>query len=305
MPRSKSAGRKSSKSSASKSGGFDLSDPNIKLGIQVGVLAALVVAFTGDGTDPMAAADKDNWFAFFSGDGPSLTVAGVNLGGLLLFLHVLNVCNSNGSGAWYSALLDCTFGAYGSWVVADVLSGSAPSILDNTAALNTLVIGYLLTNWEIPQAGFTVYGKVDELVGNYIGLQSLLNMASLVWSVNYSISAASGAGNIYKAVVVACACACAGDFFPLSKGISVSDVSADMERAFWIAFLIGTNGLSDLPVVGSALGDVATTACKPLGGLNNTIVGVVVLNELFGRFLPLNPLDSVKDAFFGVTGLSR
>lgn len=304
MPRSKSAGRKKAAASA---GGFDLNDPNIKLGVTVLTLG-VAVAFTTGGGDVQSVASPDTWFEFFSGDGPAVTFPGTSyaLGsGLLMFLHVLNVCNKNGSGSWYDALISCTLAAYGSWIVADILSGNKPSILSREDDLNTLVVCWALTNVEIPQAGFTVFGKVSELVGSFIGLQTIMDLASLVWSLNFLLTTVGAQDNLYAAVVCGVAVHCAQDFFPLSNGIHVV-VDDVMERAFWVALFMQTNAFADLPLVGSALGQVTGSLVGVIGGNNhNFVVAVVVLNELFGHFLPFNPIATVKDTFFSVTGISR
>lgn len=304
MPRSKSNGRKKA---AASSGGFDLNDPNIRLGVTVLTLA-VAVAFTSGGGDVKSVASPDTWFSFFEGDGPAVNFPGTSyaLGsGLLMFLHVLNVCNKNGAGSWYDALVACTLAAYGSWIVSDILNGNAPSILTKVDELNTLVVCWLLTNVEIPQVGFTVFGKVSELVGSFIGLQTIMDLASLVWSLNFLLDTVSAQNNIYAAVVFGVAVHCAADFFPLSNGITIV-IDDAMERAFWVAVFMQTEAFKTLPVVGGPLNQITEPVVNAVGGGNhNFVVAVVVLNELFGKFLPLNPIATVKDTFFSVTGISR
>ena len=92
---------------------------------------------------------------------------------------------------------------------------------------------------------------------------------------------------------------CATDFFNQDGfNFSISGCSETAERAVIVAFWIATAGLSNLPVVGSPLGQVTGKVVGQVavnGDHAAFLWAMILVNELAGEFIPVKPHRLVTD----------
>lgn len=294
--RSKSPkGRKKSAGSA-----FDMNDANVQLGITVAALGGLVFLTQG-GVNP------DNWFSFFDGEG--ITIPFWPFGGFVLTMHCLNSCQGAGNGYWVGSFVNAVIATFAGVIVPEIAAGKSCSLFADEGTLTLCFVCWYLTNHNLPLVDFDAWGTVSGLGGS--ALQSIMDLCSLVFTTKLIMAgagttAASGwfGFSIFVPMTFGVLAGTAADFFPLNKGIKITN-SASAKRAARISFFLATNGFAALPFVGEAVGGVVSQATGVFGGNANFVLAVTILNHLFGHFVPMNPLDQVEDAFYKVTGLSR
>jgi hypothetical protein len=280
--------------------GFDFNDANIQLVVACGAIAGLVFV-TQNGVTP------DHFLNFFEND---VAFAAWPFGGFLLTLHVLNTVQNSGGGFWVGDFVGAVIGAFGGYIASDIMNGNAQQVLANEGLVTLVFVCWYLTNHNIPFVDFGLWGTVSGFGG--AALNNLMGLASAMFTTNLIIGAASSASStagafgfpIFTAVTMGVVAGCAGDFFPLNKGININGGDA-FDRAALISIFIATNSFGALPFVGGTVGPLFGAVTAHTGGAAGFVRAVTVVNHLFGEFIPMNPLDAVYDAFYKVTGLNR
>jgi hypothetical protein len=280
-------------------GGFDLNDANIQLGIAVAAVVGLTFA-TQNGVD---LGDFDN---FFQDNNTGFHAAWPY--GTLLTLHVLNTASNSGGGFWVGDFINAVIACFGGVIAGNVFNGN--SGIPSEATFTLVFICWYLTNHNLPLVDFDLWGTISGFGGAAMG--SVMNLASNLFTTGLVIAAAGNAGgdagvfgfSIFGAMTAGVIAGCAGDFFPLNKGINVSS-SDNFERTALIAFFIATDGFATLPFVGTHVASILGNVTGHVGGNAGFVRLLTVIYHFFGDFIPVNPLAGVYDAFYKVTGLSR
>ena len=192
-----------------------------------------------------------------------------------------------------------------------MLSGNAAGLAADEGNATLVFACWYLTNHDLPFVGLDLWGQISNLGGSH--LSAVMDLCSLCTTTGWIIaavnagsgSAAGWFGNSWFVPMAFGAMAgCAGDFFPLSKGIKFKN-SAGMERAMLISFFLCSNGLSNFPFVGDALGGAVGTLTGHFGGNAGFVMFLTIFNHLFGHFVPVDPIAPVVDALYKASGLNR
>ena len=315
MPRSKTP-KKSKKSSA---GPFDLNDPLINLGMTVGVVAGLSIAWNNGMSFEVADLTNGNLFNSITDNEKSLHAALPF--SFMLVMHCLNSAKSGG-GFWAADIVNCVFGAFGGLMMQDLLAGNfnMPSIFNNNLAL--LIVCWYVVNHNIPFTSFNLWSTISDNVSKFIPLGNVMDLCSMMFNLSLLHSVASSQGTIsgdmttdafYSNIVVlagaitwSVAHYCAGSFFSVDGfAFNVDGCSEAAERATLFAFWYATNGLANLPVLGSALGGVTSQVEGVFGSRANFLNMYVLAYALAGDLIPVNVQTIVQDALYKVFGVSK
>lgn len=281
-------------------GGFDLNDANVQLVIAVAAITGLTF-LTQKGVAP------GNFLAFFEND---VAFDAWPLGGLLLTLHVLNTVQNSAGGFWVGDFVNAVIACFGGYIATDIINGNKQQVLADEGLATLVFVCWYLTNHNLPLVDFDLWGTISgaggAALGNIMGLASTMFTTNLIIGAAGSASSSAGAFgfSIFTAVTMGVVAGCAGDFFPLDKGINVGGGAA-FDRAALISIFVATNGFATLPFVGATVGPIIAGITAHVGGTAGAVRAITVINHLFGDFIPVNPLDGVYDAFYKLTGLNR
>lgn len=196
-----------------------------------------------------------------------------------------------------------------------------PTLFANDEALlSLLMVCWYFVNHDIPFTGLNVWNIFSNAVNTIFPLNSLMNLCSLGFNASILINAAMEAGtasnNFYHlpalgATIFTCvALHCANDFFN-TDGINFNpgeSCSAACEQAAVAAFWCGTNGLANLPVVGSVfplLGVVTHGIEGFFGGRANFLMTIILLEAVAGHLSKhKRPHTVFADFLYNLTGVS-
>ena len=198
-----------------------------------------------------------------------------------------------------------------------ILGGDWSSLFSEGNATLVFVCWYLTNhNHNLPVVGTDVWGVVSNAGGGV--LENIMTLCSLCVVTDFTIKGASIASEAgwfghswFVPMAFGIFAGCAGDFFPLDKGITFKN-SAAMKRAVMISFFIASDSFRAFPVVGYALGNVMDQATSHFGGSSSTdgqparfVMAITILIHLFGHFIPVNPMDGAVDFAYQISGLNR
>lgn len=282
---------------AAAAGPVNLDNPLINAGLSVALVVGLSAALSGIPTS-------------ISGCLGILSLSGLDTGplhatwwpfSLLLTLHVLNSCKSNGKW-WANDVTNCCFNTFGGLMVQDALKGdfSFPTLFaDGEAKLSLVLVCWYFTNHDFPVLEVNLYRKATGFIGRYIPLSTILGLCSTVFNASLLLAVASTTSSVsgwalipfawgklmYSCVFVHCAAQ-----FYSPKGFSYNLGASCSKRAyeaFLVALWYGSDGLAALPWAGQYLGKASSTVEDLFGGRDAMVMTLFVLEALFGELLPL------------------
>ena len=196
-------------------------------------------------------------------------------------------------------------------ILAAVLAGDAAGLASDERNATLVFVCWYLTNHDLPVVGTDVWGAITGAGGGI--LSSIMDLCTLCTTTTWimagvkagSSSTAGWFGNSWFVPMAFGALAgCAGDFFPLRKGLKFKN-SPGMERAMLISFFLCSNGLSSFPFIGDALGTVVGNITAPFGGNEGFVMTVTIFDFLFGHFIPMDLTTGAVDFCYKISGLNR
>lgn len=282
-----------------------LDDPNVCLGIGVGVLFALQYAANG-----MPAKPQDVFGDFFEAQANDFSLPNWPWG-VLLTLHVVNKVQGASGGFWVGSLTNAVVSAFGCIMVSDFMNNNAQSILANESLLTLATGAWYFCNHDLPLVNVNAWSKIKGAVG--APLQVVLDVASLSVVTNLVIAAAgapSTAGPLGFSIFAPCAMAVAvgaADEFTsntiaaMNQKLAIKSPSAAMRNSLTIALytVLTPIVLANLPFLDAVYGPVNTF----LHG--HVVLGAVLLNHLVGSFIPasFSPVSQITDFVEGFLNL--
>jgi len=237
---------------------------------------------------------------------------------LMLTTHVLNSVRGRGGVYWVSDIVNCCFATFGGLMMKDLINGdlTMPCLFENNEGnLSLLLVCWYFTNHNLPFTSINLWNLLHSNLSRVIPLDNFMNLCSLAFNCSLLINTAIESGeastnflNLPAVASVICTCValhCSDDFFN-SEGLSFSvhSCSDACERATWVAFWCATNGLANLPFIGSVLGGFGAIGEDFFGGRANFLMSTIILDELAGHLLPYERPHSIFAKalykFFGI-----
>jgi len=255
----------------------------------------------------------DDFVAFFNSDGGNVQYW--PLGGLFVTLHVFKTAaNTDSSGFWLGSFVRTVIASYSGWIVVDLLNGNQQRLLTNESHVFLAFVAWYVTQHNLPGTDINLWNKVTDMIPtNNFDYNVLFDIASLVWSTQFlcatvesvSSEASKTVGfSIFTPLFYGVAAGCASDFFPLNKGIDVSECSERLYSSLLISFYIATDGFHNLPAVGEAISGVFTQAEGFVGGGHtNFVLACVLLAKLAGGMIGFNPFTTVTSKLSSILNL--
>lgn len=288
------------------SGGDDSSSPlddaNVQMGIGLAILVGLCVHKNGMPSSPQDF--LTDFFGTFAGD---IDCCKWWPFGLLLTGHVLNCCQNAGDGFWVGSLANAAMGSFASVMIVDFVNGNRSSILADEGNMTLVALCWYFCNHDVPFTGTNVWNLITSKAGPC--LQNFLDLCTTLFVTKQVLAAAATASTagpfgfaVFTPMFMALVAGAAGNFFPLDKGINIDDCTAEVYSALAIgAYVVFLPVLKANPVCGSLI----STVHEPLSGFvgGNDVIAAVMINALFGKFIPFNPVEMVTDALQKVTGV--
>jgi len=279
-----------------------LLEPKVQLGIGIAFLLALSIHQHGQ---PKSAEGLvHNFFGTLAED---VSLCSCWPFGIILTGHVLNACQNAGSGFWVGSLVNAAIAAFGSVLLVDFINGNRSSILGDESSMTLVAFAWYFCNHDVPLAAFNVWTIVHAKAGPWF--QKFLDLCTTLFITNQILAAAatsSTAGplgfSIFTPLAMALFAGAAGNFFPLNKGIDISECTPEMFRALTIA---GYVVLLPFLMGNSIVGEPITAAHGLVSGFfgGHEVIAAVVIDHYFGHLVPFNPVAFVCDKLQKATGV--
>lgn len=203
-------------------------------------------------------------------------------------------------------------------MMKDLLNGNLtmPCLFgESEGNFTLLLVCWYFTNHNLPFTSINLWKLLHSNLSRVLPLDNFMGLCSLAFNCSLLIRTAIESGEASNNFLhmpalanIVCTCValhCADDFFN-SEGLSFSVPSCSdaCERATWVAFWCATNGLANLPFVGSVLGGFGAMGEDFFGGRENFLLSTIVLDELAGHLLPYERPHSIFSKalynFFGI-----